>query len=70
MRVQRLQDGNPGDVKPVGHGISEMRITYGPGCRVYYMQQGSTLIILLIGGDKASQQDDIIKAKSIAAEWR
>ena len=59
VRIERLAAGNPGDVKPVGHGVSELRIDYGPGYRVYYLQRGSELIVLLCGGDKSSQADDI-----------
>ncbi len=66
-RIKRLSGGNYGDVKPVGNGISELRINYGPGFRVYFMQRGSELIILLCGGDKATQRKDIETAKSIAA---
>ena len=70
MRIRRLSIGNPGDVQPIGSGLSEMRIDYGPGYRVYYMQQSSVLVVLLCGGDKRTQQNDIAKAKEIAAEWK
>ena len=66
-RIKRLSEGNPGDVKPVGEGISEMRIDYGPGYRVYYKDTGREIIILLCGGDKTTQQEDIARAKHIAA---
>jgi putative addiction module killer protein len=65
-RLRRLRDGNPGDVKPVGKGVSEMRIAYGPGYRLYFVQRGDTLIILLCGGDKSSQSEDIAKAVALA----
>lgn len=68
-RVRRLADGNPGDVRPVGGGLSELRINYGPGYRVYYAQRGSTLVLLLCGGDKATQDRDIRMARMIAEEW-
>ena len=69
-RIDRLANGNPGDVKPVGHGVSELRLTYGPGYRVYYLQDAETLILLLCGGDKSSQQKDIEKAHELAVQWR
>jgi putative addiction module killer protein len=67
-RIERLGMGNPGDVKPVGDGISEMRVSYGPGYRVYYKQTGRTIILILYGGDKATQQTDIKRAKALAAQ--
>ena len=67
-RIDRLSWGNPGDVKAVGEGISEMRIDTGPRYRVYYKQTGRTIILILCGGDKSSQHKDIKKAKRIAAE--
>ena len=70
VRVDRLVAGNPGDVKPVGDGISELGIAYGPGYRVYYLQEDRRLILLLCGGDKSSQQRDIEDAKRIAADWK
>jgi putative addiction module killer protein len=66
-RIKRLEEGNPGDVGPVGDGISELRINYGPGYRVYYKDTGREIIILLCGGDKTTQQEDIARAKQIAA---
>ena len=65
-RVNRLNEGNPGDVKPVGEGISELRIDYGPGYRVYYKDTGREIIVLLCGGDKRTQEADIEEAKKIA----
>ena len=70
VRIDRLAAGNPGDVKPVGSGISELRIDYGPGYRVYYLREGHRLILLLCGGDKSSQQQDIEEAKRIATDWK
>jgi putative addiction module killer protein len=66
VRIERLAAGNPGDVQPVGEGISEMRIDYGPGYRVYYKPYGRTLIILLAGGDKRTQSKDIRIALRLA----
>lgn len=65
-RIDRLRQGNPGDVKPVGEGLSELRIDYGPGYRVYFVRQGSVVLILLCGGDKSTQKQDIEKAKKLA----
>ena len=67
-RLDRVQAGNLGDVAPVGEGVSEMRIFYGPGYRVYFVQRGSELILLLCGGDKAGQRADIEEAKAMAKE--
>jgi len=68
-RIKRFEEGNPGDVGLVGEGISEMRIHYGPGYRVYYKDTGKEIILLLCGGDKSTQQADIIKAKKIAKQY-
>ncbi len=65
-RIDRLQIGNPGDVKPVGEGVSEMRIDYGPGYRLYFVQRGTACVVLLAGGDKKSQARDIAKALELA----
>jgi putative addiction module killer protein len=67
-RIDRLSLGNPGDVKPVGSGVSELRIDYGPGYRVYFVKRGSQLIVLLAGGDKDSQARDIAQAITLASE--
>jgi len=64
-RIKRLAEGNPGDVKPAGEGVSEMRIDYGPGYRVYFKDTGKEIIILLCGGDKRTQDADIAEAKKI-----
>jgi putative addiction module killer protein len=69
-RIDRLAEGNPGDVEPAGEGISEMRIHYGPGYRVYYKDTGKEIIILLCGGDKSTQQADIANAKKIAKLYK
>jgi putative addiction module killer protein len=68
IRIRRLSLGNPGDVKPVGEGVSELRIDHGPGYRVYFVQRGSVLVMLLCGGDKRSQERDIARAKAMAEE--
>ncbi len=68
-RVFRLANGLPGDVKPVGRGVSELRIHHGPGYRIYFKQKGYELIILLCGGDKSTQQNDIETAQQLAQEW-
>lgn len=66
IRIRRLSLGNPGDVKPVGQGVSELRINYGAGYRVYFIQHGNRLIILLAGGDKKTQNKDIQIALELA----
>ena len=66
VRIERLAAGNPGDVKPVGEGVSELRIDYGPGYRVYFVKQGQTVIVLLAGGDKSTQATDIRTALRLA----
>jgi putative addiction module killer protein len=68
VRIRRLELGNPGDIKPVGEGVSEMRIAYGPGYRLYFTRSGDTIIILLCGGDKSSQSRDIATARQLAKE--
>ena len=70
VRIRRLAEGNPGDSKPVGSGVHELRIPHGPGYRVYYTWHGATVVLLLVGGDKATQQADIELAKTIAARER
>ena len=66
VRVERLTSGNPGDVRSVGEGVSELRIDYGPGYRVYFKRQGRTVVVLLAGGDKRTQSDDIDTALRLA----
>lgn len=66
IRVRRLSLGNPGDVNPVGEGVSELRVNCGPGYRVYFVQRGEEIVVLLAGGDKSSQARDISTAKSLA----
>ena len=68
-RLDRLAFGHAGDVEPVGQGISELRIHYGPGYRIYFRKSGNTIIVLLCGGDKSTQAKDIKAAKHLAAEW-
>ena len=68
IRIRRLSLGNPGDVKAVGEGVSELRIDHGPGYRVYFVQQGAVLIVLLAGGDKSSQDKDIQLAKALSKQ--
>ena len=70
VRIDRLAAGLTGDAKPVGEGVAELRIDHGPGYRVYYIRRGSTVVVLLCGGDKASQRGDIAAAKAIAKQWK
>jgi putative addiction module killer protein len=65
-RIRRLEQGNPGDSKSVGGGMVEMRIAYGPGYRIYYINRGTQIVILLCGGDKRTQQQDIEQARILA----
>jgi putative addiction module killer protein len=67
-RLYRLSLGNPGDVRPVGQGVSELRVDYGPGYRIYFAVQGKTVVVLLCGGDKRTQKRDIAAAKSLARQ--
>lgn len=69
IRLQRVEAGNLGDVATVGDGIEEIRIHFGPGYRIYYKKQGDKLILLLIGGDKSTQETDIQKAKAIWKQY-
>jgi|SRR5271163_4380010 len=68
-RLDRLAFGHTGDAEPVGQGISELRIHYGPGYRIYFQKRGNTIIVLLCGGNKSTQQKDIETAKRLAREW-
>ena len=68
-RIRRLALGNLSDVKSLGGGISELRIDYGPGYRIYIAQYGTALVLLLTGGDKAQQRADIARARALAAAW-
>ena len=70
QRIDRLARGNPGDVAAVGDGVSELRIDYGPGYRVYFVQRGDVVAILLCGGNKRSQAKDIATAKRLARDWK
>ena len=68
LRIRRLSLGNPGDVRPVGEGVSELRVDYGPGYRIYFVQHGQTVVVLLAGGDKRTQDRDIKTALELARE--
>jgi putative addiction module killer protein len=68
IRIRRLSLGSPGDVRPVGEVVSELRVDYGPGYRIYFVQKGQAIIVLLAGGDKSSQDRDIRHAKALARE--
>lgn len=68
VRIDRMQSGNFGDVRSVGAGINELRIFYGPGYRIYFIQRGTEIVILLNGGDKSTQNRDITRAKKLAQE--
>ena len=69
IRIRRLSLGNPGEVAPVGQGLSELKIDYGPGYRVYCIQHARSYILLLAGGDKSSQEKDIRRAKELAVRY-
>jgi putative addiction module killer protein len=69
-RLERMEMGNNGDVEPVGEGVSEARIHYGPGYRLYFLQRGTQVVVLLCGGNKATQKRDIQQAKQLAEQWR
>lgn len=69
-RIARAEEGNLGDIKSVGEGISEMRIHYGAGYRIYFSRRGDIVVLLLCGGDKSSQSRDIAEAKRLAKEWK
>ncbi len=68
IRIRRLSAGNPGDVRPVGGGVSELRIDYGSGYRVYFLRVDRDLAVLLLGGDKSTQRQDIVRARELARE--
>ena len=68
IRIRRLSLGNPGDVKPVGEGVSELRVNFGPGYRIYFVQRGDEFVVLLAGGDKSTQDQDIREATALARE--
>lgn len=67
VRIARFEAGNPGDIEPVGDGVSETRIHYGPGYRIYFTRKGAVVVVLLCGGDKGSQKADFARAKKLAA---
>ena len=68
-RIDRLEDGNPGVIRSVGSGVMEIKIDFGPGYRVYYIQRGKILVVLLCGGDKSTQERDIKRAQELAIKW-
>ena len=70
IRIRRLSLGNPGDAKPVGDGVSKLRVDHGPGYRVYFIQRGEVVIVLLAGGDKSTQDKDIRNAKALANDLK
>lgn len=70
VRIDRLADGNPGDSKPVREGVSELRIDFGPGYRVYFARRGPLVIVLLVGGDKRTQDADIERAIEMLKNWK
>lgn len=70
IRIRRLSLGNAGDAKPVGDGVSELRVDYGPGYRIYFVQRGEVVIVLLAGGDKSTQEKDIRNAKVLAKDLK
>jgi len=70
IRIRRLSLGNAGDARPVGEGVSELRVDHGPGYRVYFIQRGEVLIVLLAGGDKSTQDKDIRSAKALAKDLK
>jgi putative addiction module killer protein len=69
LRLARLSLGHTGDASPVGEGVNELRIHYGPGYRIYYQRRGNLIVVLLCGGDKSTQAKDIARAKLLAKEW-
>ncbi len=69
VRIDRLQEGNPGQTRSVGAGVIEMKIDFGPGYRVYYTKRSELMVLLLCGGDKGTQERDIARAKLLAAQW-
>lgn len=69
-RIDRLEEDNPGVTRGVGSGVFELKIDYGPGYRVYFVQHGKTIVVLLCGGDKSTQKDDIMRAKELAKLWK
>ena len=70
IRIRRLSLGNSGDAKPIGGGVSELRVDHGPGYRVYFIQHGEVVIVLLAGGNKSTQENDIRRAKSLAKDFK